>query len=232
MRPRQVKSPDAVGEERTLVVLRVSHQSSTTETQLFGMQEYIDSLAYKPAIWQFTASNWRKAIPEMVELVKDIEKGKWKEVVLWKVDRCGRDHEYDVDLWKACRRNKVVLRFIEDDIINTREDDDIAFHYASLEGMKYRRQLSKATKLGIARLRARCAKQGLPDPFIGKTKGCLWTTTKEAIPGVVAMFHMGLTNYKIRKAARIGYQQIAKLRHMPIEELRRQSGDTSLKDWR
>ena len=129
--------------ERTLVVYRVSKKSSTTENQKYGLDDYITSLPYLPSVIDITATNWRKPIPEMEQLLVSIRSGVYDEVVFWTVDRTGRRHEWDVNFWSLCRKHGVLLRFIADGLRSDRADDDLEFHDRSIRAERERRQMRK-----------------------------------------------------------------------------------------
>ena len=89
-------------------------ESAPTENQKYGLDDYITSLPYLPSVIDITATNWRKPIPEMEQLLVSIRSGVYDEVVFWTVDRTGRRHEWDVNFWALCRKHGVLLRFIAD----------------------------------------------------------------------------------------------------------------------
>lgn len=150
---------------RTRVIYRISDKSSTTANQRFGLDRHVRGLGYTPDIIDIKATNWTRPIPEMEQLKRDIANGMLDEVHFWAVDRAGRDHHYDVDLWKLCVKHEVLLWFIGDDVRSDRYDDEETFNDLSLKGWKERRQISKRTKLAFRRTKAEWVAKTFPNAY-------------------------------------------------------------------
>lgn len=220
-----------VEEIRSLLIYRVSKRKSTTENQQYAMEAYKRSLGHPVVERHICGTSWKKAIPQMQTLLEEIEKGRWKDISLWRVDRTGRNHEYDVKLWNLCVRRGVLLWYIDDDLRTDRPDDDLTFYEESVAAQKEHRKISKRTREGIARTRAKAKAQGRPDPFRGKQKGSLGARTKAIIPEVLALLKAGFKAYKISDTVNMNRATVTMIKNMPIEELRRKTGNPKLEPW-
>lgn len=217
---------------RILCVFRVSQQTSTTENQRLGMEEHICAMPVKPHELHITASNWRKPIPEMTQLMLDIHEKKWDEIHFWSVCRAGRNHHYDVNLWESAKDNDVLLRFIADDLRSDRQGDDEKFYDESITAFKERRRISERTKRGIARVRRQRALRGEPDPFHGRKKGDLWVRTRKAIPTILALLRAGFSVLRISKDLKMDRRTITQVKNAPIEKLRELTKNPKLEPWK
>lgn len=217
--------------KRTVIVFRVSNNKSTTENQAYAMEKHIRGLGYIPTIRSFIASSWKKPIKEMTQLEDEIKQDMWDEIHLWRVDRTGRNHHFDVNLWELCKRKGVLLWYIDEDFKSNREDDEDHFHEASLQGAKERKLISKRTKIGIARLREACRRTGQPDPFKGKRQGCRSQKVIDQISTVLDLLRLGYGAKRIGKQLHINPSTVRSIRDTPIAELRCQTGMPKLRPW-
>jgi DNA invertase Pin-like site-specific DNA recombinase len=147
---------------RTLVIFRVSNNSSTTLNQKFGLDRLLATMEFEPAVIDIQASNWKRPIPEFTQLMKDIEANKYDEIILWKTDRLGRNHTYDVKLWDLCKEHNIRLKFIEDRIDSFEAKDENRFLQLSLDAKVERDRISERTKLRFDRNKAEWVKQTFP----------------------------------------------------------------------
>lgn len=233
IQPRQTEVMSCMdGVKRTLIVFRVSHRASTTENQAYAMERHIKNLGYKPTVISLTASNWKKPIKEMTEILRQVRNKQWDEIHLWRVDRTGRSHKYDCDLWHACEESGTIIHFLEEDLRSDRQEDRIKFYRLSVDAEEERLRISKRTKLGIARSRAAAAASGLPDPVQGKKKGVRWGKVKEKIRSILNDLRAGTSIRRIARAFEIHQRTVASIKNTPIAVLRRQTGDNTLQDWR
>jgi len=217
---------------RTLFVFRVSKRTSTTENQRFALEGIIRNMPAKPVTRSIIATSWRKPIPAMKELLAEVRAGKWDEVHFWRVDRTGRSHQYDVDLWKTCQRFSTVLIYHEEGLRSDRQDDEVKFYRLSVEAQAERESTSRRVKVSFDRKRAEARAAG-GDWWTGGCKpGRLWLKTRQAIPVVLDLLRLGRARYKIAKQIGLTWRTVDGIAKTPIQQLRDQSGDQSLQDWR
>jgi len=149
--------------ERIAVIYRVSNSQSTTENQKFGLDLHVRSLPYDPSIIDITASNWKRPIKELEQLVSDIKAAKLDEVHFWAVDRTGRKHDWDVAFWNTCVKHNVLLWYIGDDLRSDRPKDRTKFYRKSVDAEEERDQISERTKLSFSRRKAAYVLKHFPE---------------------------------------------------------------------
>lgn len=217
---------------RILCVLRVSNESLTTKNQLHAMRDEIAKLPVTPTIRHITATNWRRAIPEMEDLLAEIQQDRWDEVWFWRVCRAGRNHEFDVQLWNRCCEHDVNLRFLANGLSTERTQDRLMFNLLSATADYEREVLSYRTREGIARYRADLAARKVKDTFGGSKKGRIIGKTRDAIPAILGLASLDFSHRKIAAQLKQNPKTILKILNMPIEDLRAATGDSKLQDWR
>lgn len=208
--------------KRTVCVYRVSKKELWTENQQNAMSDFRKQSATDGTISEkhIVGSSWKKQIPEINELILEIEAGRWTEVVFWRVCRSGRNHEMDCKLWNTCVKHGVTLRYLDDRLSSDNEDNRTFFYMLSIMAERERLNTSKRTKDG---LRWRMEKYRKENPgkqlLIGKKKGDMWHQTVKAIPAVRALLTAGMSYRYIEEQTGVASHTISKIKKMTDEEV-------------
>lgn len=136
---------------RIKAMCRVSRDDLDTRNQRVAMERYFQQMSQKPAWQEFVGTSRKAEIPEILNLIKEIEAGLWDEVCFLRVDRSGRHTTMDCQLWDACVKAGCTLNYIDDRIISSNPDDRLRFVILSGIAEQERRNIIKRTLEGHAR---------------------------------------------------------------------------------
>ena len=205
---------------RTLCVFRVSKDGLVLENQRLGVSAYVDKLPEKPQELHIVGSTFKKKIPELEQLLRDVRAGKFDELVFYSVCRTGRDHLYDVMLWRTCEETGTRLRYIANGIDSHEPNSKIIFNFLSTMGEVERENISMRTKAGIRRAKQQAADRGEAlDWHCGKPRGCLSHDTLKHLKHIRIMLGNDCSFREIAEVYHVSFSTIRKIKCMSDTEV-------------
>src|ERR1700677_1142960 len=203
---------DSLMSERTLVVYRVSRKDSTTKNQKFALDEFVKSLPIAPQTLDIQGSNWRRPIPEMENLMKEVKAGKWDMIVLWRTDRIGRRPLFDLQLWEECRKVGCVLWLLEPDLRSDRDEDEVAYAEQSVAGRKEQKLISTRVRTATARIREEVANGTAKWKWVGRKGGAHGRKVMEKMKTIVTALKGGASIRQLMKELGFAQKTLQRIR--------------------
>jgi DNA invertase Pin-like site-specific DNA recombinase len=190
------------------------------ENQRIAMKAYIDALPQPPIELHVTGSSCKRQSPDLQQLLSDIRQRKWDEVALYSVCLSGRDHAFDIELWRTCARTGCVLRYVANGISSDAPNAKVIFEVISSLAQCDREDVSARTKAGLARARAHYAANGKKWPG-GKGKGMLSQKTLNNLKTIRGLLAQNYSVREIAQATQSSFHTIINIKRMSGAEYRR-----------
>jgi len=190
--------------EKTAIYMRVSTSLQTTDNQLVALQDYATRMNYEiTSIYKdegISGIKNKSQRPALNEMMKDVVKGKFSQILIYDISRLGRSLKDLVNILNDFNQSKVRLIFIQNGIDTSNSTGQMMFQLLGVFAEWERQTIVDRVNAGLVR-----AKQA------GKKLGRPSTINDSVISAVKLLRNQNLGIRKISTQLRIGVGTVMKI---------------------
>ena len=190
--------------EKTAIYMRVSTSLQTTDNQLVALQEYATRMNYEiTSIYKdegISGIKNKSQRPALNEMMKDVVKGKFSQILIYDISRLGRSLKDLVNILNDFNQSKVRLIFIQNGIDTSNSTGQMMFQLLGVFAEWERQTIVDRVNAGLVRARQNGKKLGRPT-----------TINDSVITAVKLLRNQNLGIRKISSQLRIGVGTVIKI---------------------
>ena len=190
--------------EKTAIYMRVSTSLQTTDNQHVALQEYATRMNYEiTSIYKdegISGIKNKSQRPALNEMMKDVVKGKFSQILIYDISRLGRSLKDLVNILNDFNQSKVRLIFIQNGIDTSNSTGQMMFQLLGVFAEWERQTIVDRVNAGLVRARQNGKKLGRPS-----------TINDSVISAVKLLRNQNLGIRKISTQLRIGVGTVMKI---------------------
>ena len=190
--------------EKTAIYMRVSTSLQTTDNQLLALQDYATRMNYEiTSIYKdegISGIKNKSQRPSLNEMMKDVVKGKFSQILIYDISRLGRSLKDLVNILNDFNQSKVRLIFIQNGIDTSNSTGQMMFQLLGVFAEWERQTIVDRVNAGLVRARQAGKKLGRPS-----------TINDSVISAVKLLRNQNLGIRKISTQLRIGVGTVMKI---------------------
>jgi DNA invertase Pin-like site-specific DNA recombinase len=190
--------------EKTAIYMRVSTSLQTTDNQLVALQDYATRMNYEiTSIYKdegISGIKNKSQRPALNEMMKDVVKGKFSQILIYDISRLGRSLKDLVNILNDFNQSKVRLIFIQNGIDTSNSTGQMMFQLLGVFAEWERQTIVDRVNAGLVRARLAGKKLGRPS-----------TINDSVISAVKLLRNQNLGIRKISTQLRIGVGTVMKI---------------------
>jgi DNA invertase Pin-like site-specific DNA recombinase len=190
--------------EKTAIYMRVSTSLQTTDNQLVALQDYATRMNYEiTSIYKdegISGIKNKSQRPALNEMMKDVVKGKFSQILIYDISRLGRSLKDLVNILNDFNQSKVRLIFIQNGIDTSNSTGQMMFQLLGVFAEWERQTIVDRVNAGLVRARQAGKKLGRPS-----------TINDSVISAVKLLRNQNLGIRKISTQLRIGVGTVMKI---------------------
>lgn len=190
--------------EKTAIYMRVSTSLQTTDNQLVSLQDYAKRMNYEiTSIYKdegISGIKNKNQRPALNEMMKDVVKGKFSQILIYDISRLGRSLKDLVNILNDFNQSKVRLIFIQNGIDTSNSTGQMMFQLLGVFAEWERQTIVDRVNAGLVRARQSGKKLGRPS-----------TINDSVITAVKLLRNQNLGIRKISSQLRIGVGTVMKI---------------------
>jgi DNA invertase Pin-like site-specific DNA recombinase len=190
--------------EKTAIYMRVSTSLQTTDNQLVALQDYATRMNYEiTSIYKdegISGIKNKSQRPALNEMMKDVVKGKFSQILIYDISRLGRSLKDLVNILNDFNQSKVRLIFIQNGIDTSNSTGQMMFQLLGVFAEWERQTIVDRVNAGLVRARQAGKKLGRPS-----------TINDSVISAVKLLRNQNLGIRKISSQLRIGVGTVIKI---------------------
>ena len=190
--------------EKTAIYMRVSTSLQTTDNQLLALQDYATRMNYEiTSIYKdegISGIKNKSQRPSLNEMMKDVVKGKFSQILIYDISRLGRSLKDLVNILNDFNQSKVRLIFIQNGIDTSNSTGQMMFQLLGVFAEWERQTIVDRVNAGLVRARQNGKKLGRPS-----------TINDSVISAVKLLRNQNLGIRKISTQLRIGVGTVMKI---------------------
>jgi DNA invertase Pin-like site-specific DNA recombinase len=190
--------------EKTAIYMRVSTSLQTTDNQLVALQDYATRMNYEiTSIYKdegISGIKNKSQRPALNEMMKDVVKGKFTQILIYDISRLGRSLKDLVNILNDFNQSKVRLIFIQNGIDTSNSTGQMMFQLLGVFAEWERQTIVDRVNAGLVRARQTGKKLGRPS-----------TINDSVISAVKLLRNQNIGIRKISSQLRIGVGTVMKI---------------------